>query len=137
MKNAIYFTSKSIFFLKILVLTFWWCRKTVWLERLISKFVTSQPETPIISIHILPNISRSKGNQTIKFNQLIEYYRRNILLEKPYTKCSGAWSGETIPIRFSKKSKLSISLDQMLQFFDTWRYQSLVRLFFSSIMILI
>ena len=80
--------------------------------RLISKFVTSQPGTPIISIHILPNILRSKGNQTIKFNQLIEYYRRNILLEKPYTKCSGAWNGETIPRRFSKKSKLSISLDQ-------------------------
>ena len=28
----------------------------------------------IIIIHILPDISRSKSNQTIKFAQLIEYY---------------------------------------------------------------
>ena len=26
-----------------------------------------------IAIHILPNISRSKGNQTMKFGQLIEH----------------------------------------------------------------
>ena len=32
-------------------------------------------------IHILPNISRSKGNQTIKFRQLIEYNNINILLK--------------------------------------------------------
>ena len=28
-----------------------------------------------IAIHILPNISRSKRNQTMKFGQLIEYSR--------------------------------------------------------------
>ena len=27
---------------------------------------------------ILPNFSRSKGNQKMKFDQLIEYYMRNI-----------------------------------------------------------
>ena len=27
------------------------------------------------TIHILPNISQSKGNQTMKFGQLIEYNR--------------------------------------------------------------
>ena len=32
-------------------------------------------------MHILPNISRSKGNQTMKFGQLIEYNLRNILLK--------------------------------------------------------
>ena len=57
---------------------------------------------------MLPNISRSKGNQTIKFGQLIEYNMRNIFLEKSYAECSG----ETIPKLFSEKSKLSISLDQ-------------------------
>ena len=36
-----------------------------------------------------PNISRSKGNQTIKFGQLIEYNMRKKFLEKPYTKCGG------------------------------------------------
>ena len=59
-------------------------------------------------MHIFPDISRSKGNQTIKFGQLIEYNMRNIFLEKSYTKCGG----ETIPRPFSKKSKLSLSLDQ-------------------------
>ena len=53
-------------------------------------------------------MSRSKGNQKIKFSQLIERNMRNTSLEKPYTKCGG----ETIPKSFSKKSKLSISLDQ-------------------------
>ena len=44
----------------------------------------------------------------MKFGQLIEYNMRNIFLEKSYTK----YGGETIPRPFSKKSELSISLDQ-------------------------
>ena len=39
-----------------------------------------------IVIQILLNISRSKGNQTMKFGQLTECNMRNIFLEKPYTK---------------------------------------------------
>ena len=39
----------------------------------------------IITIHKLPNISRNKGNQTVKFGQLIEYDKRNIFLRKSYT----------------------------------------------------
>ena len=54
--------------------------------RLISKFMTSQTVKPIIAIHILPNISRSKGNQTMKFGQLIENKVRNIFLRKSYSK---------------------------------------------------
>ena len=46
--------------------------------RLFSKFMTSQPENLIIAIPILPNISKSKGNQIMKFGQLIEYNMRNI-----------------------------------------------------------
>ena len=34
-----------------------------------------------IAIHIFTNISRSKGNQAIKFGQLIEYNIRNIFLK--------------------------------------------------------
>ena len=45
---------------------------------LISKLMTSQT----IVIHILPNISRSKDNQTIKFGQLIEYNTVNIFFSK-------------------------------------------------------
>ena len=62
--------------------------------------MTSQLGKQTIAIHILPNVSRRKGNQTMKFGQLIEYNMRNIFLEKPYTKCSG----ETIPRPFSKQS---------------------------------
>ena len=70
--------------------------------------MTSQPVYQAIVMHILPNILRSKSNQTMKFGQLIEYNIRNIFLEKWYTKCGG----EIIPRPFSKKLKLSISLDQ-------------------------
>ena len=70
--------------------------------------MTSQSGQQTIAIHILTNISRTKGNQAIKFGQLIEYNMRIIFLEKSYRK----YGGETIPRPFSKKSKLSISLDQ-------------------------
>ena len=53
------------------------------------------------------NMSRSKGSQAMKFGQLLEYNMGNIFLEKSYPKCGE----ETIPRPFSKKSKLSISLD--------------------------
>ena len=59
-------------------------------------------------MHVMTNISRSKCNQAMTFGQLIEHNMRNIFLEKLYTKCDG----KTIPRPFSKKSKLSISMDQ-------------------------
>ena len=96
MKNTFYITLKALFVFKIFKFLYCffghvekWIRNTF-----ISKFVTSQPGKQTIAIHILPNISRREGNQTIKFGQLIEY-NRNIFLEKSYT-----------------KSKLSISMDQ-------------------------
>ena len=70
--------------------------------------MTSQPGQQIIVIHILPNISRSKDNQTMKFGQLIECNIRNIFLGKSYTKCGG----ETSTRPFSEKLKLIASLDQ-------------------------
>ena len=70
--------------------------------------MVSQSGKQTIGMHILPNISRSKGNQTIKFGQLIQYNMRNIFFEKSYTKRGG----ENIPRPFSKKSKVSIPLDQ-------------------------
>ena len=44
----------------------------------------------------------------MKLGQLIEYNMRNIFLEESYTKCGA----ESLPRPISKKSKLSISLDQ-------------------------
>ena len=46
----------------------------------------------------------------MKFGHLIEYYMRNIFLEKVYIKCGE----KTIRRPFSKELKLSISLDQSL-----------------------
>ena len=60
------------------------------------------------TMNILPDISRRKGNQIVKFGQLIEHNIRIIFLEKPCTR----YVGETSPRSFSRKSKLSISLEQ-------------------------
>ena len=43
--------------------------------------MTSQPGTQVIAVHILPKISRSKGNQTMKYGQLTEHNMRNIFFE--------------------------------------------------------
>ena len=56
------------------------------------------------------DILKSKGNQTIKFGQLIEYNMRNIFLEKSYTECGK----ETSPRPFSERLRLSIYLDGLL-----------------------
>ena len=53
--------------------------------------MASQPPLQAIAIHILPNISQSKSNQTMKFGQLIEYNKRNIFLQKLCRK----WGRET------------------------------------------
>ena len=60
--------------------------------------MTSQTGKQTIAIHMFLNISRSKGNQTMKFGQSIEYNMRSIFPEKSYTKCGG----KIIPKAFSK-----------------------------------
>ena len=57
----------------------------------------------------------------MKFGQLIEYNMRNIFLEKSYTKCGGEFSLR----HFSKKSKLSISLDQQSKVYTVCFYSML------------
>ena len=56
--------------------------------RLISKFMTSQPGLQTCPMHIcnFSNISQSKGNQTMKFNQLIERNKRIIFVQKLWGK---------------------------------------------------
>ena len=68
--------------------------------------MTSHTEQQVIAIHILSNILRSKGNLTMKVDQLIRYKMRNIFLEKSNIKCGGDANPRTV------KSKLSTSLDQ-------------------------
>ena len=68
MKNAFHFTLKALFILKIFKISSWLIghvEHIVWLE---------QRNT----IYILPNISKSKDNETMRFGQLIKYYMRNI-----------------------------------------------------------
>ena len=50
--------------------------------RLISKCMASSNGIQTITIYILPNISRSKGNQTKKFGQIVERILRSIFLQK-------------------------------------------------------
>ena len=70
--------------------------------------MTSQPGKQTIAIRILPNRSRSKSNQTMKFGQLTEYVMRNIFL------------GEgTLPKPFSKNSISSIYLGQYSKVYST------------------
>ena len=52
--------------------------------------MTSQSGLQTIGIHILPNISQSKGNQTMKFGQLIEHNKRSNFLQK----VCGKWGKE-------------------------------------------
>ena len=74
MKSAFSFLLKAFFVLEIFT----------FLSRLFgySKFLASQPGKQIFAIHILPNISRSKSNQAIKFRQLVDNNVRNIFLQK-------------------------------------------------------
>ena len=44
--------------------------------------MTSEPGLQTIAIHILPMISQRKGNQAMKFGQLIKYNKRNIFSSK-------------------------------------------------------
>ena len=60
--------------------------------------MTSQPGKQAIAMHILPNISRRKGSQTMKFGHLTEHNTRNIFLENSYAK----FGGETILRPFFK-----------------------------------
>ena len=74
MKNAFYFTLEALFFLKILsfyidflvVYKNGLIRKT----KLILKFMTSQPGSQTIVIHILPSISRHKRKVYINADTL-------------------------------------------------------------------
>ena len=70
--------------------------------------MTSQAGQQIITIQILSTISNGKGNETMKFGQLIENSMRNLFLEKSYPKCGE----EASPRQFYKKPKMNQSLQQ-------------------------
>ena len=79
MTNVFYF----MFCLDLLVM---WKKGLIRRLRLNLKCMWSQTEQQISTIHILSNIPRGKGNQMIKFGQLVEYNVANDFLEKSYRK---------------------------------------------------
>ena len=95
-KNTFYFTLKALFVLdrfNFLSEIFGHLEKNGLIRKiwLISKFITSHTGWQTITIHILPKISWSKGNQTMKFGQLIEYNKKNTSLQNLNRK----WTGKT------------------------------------------
>ena len=84
-------------------MTFWSCKKWLDYEDKVNFEVYDVTICHhVLALHILPNISRSKGNQTMKFGQLIEYSTRNNFVEKSYTK----YPGLNIPRPLQKKIKI-------------------------------
>ena len=111
MKNTFYYNLKALFvpkMFKFLYSLFGNVEKQLDQKDQINFRIYDVRTWLTIAIHILINISRSKANQAIKFGQLIEYNLRNIFRKKSYAK----YGGEAMHGPFSKKSKLSISLDQ-------------------------
>ena len=97
-EKLFYFTLKAFFVLKIFRL-FGRIKKPLDLKDQVSfQIYDAKLGKQTIAIQVLPNISRSKGDQRKRFGQLIEYNMRTIFLEKSYMKCGG----ETIPRPFSK-----------------------------------
>ena len=112
MKNAFYFTSKALFILKMFKFLSWvFGRVPNRLDKkgkVSCKFYDFTAWSTNNCNTYIANNSRSKGNQTMKLGQLIEFNTKNIFLEKSFTKCGG----ETSSRIFSEKLKLSVSLDQ-------------------------
>ena len=101
MKNAFYFTLKGLFVLKIfkfLSSIFGYVEKQLGLKDKIhfKIYDVTTWETNNWNTY-LPFIWRIKGNQTMKFGQLLEYEMRNTFLEKSYAK----YGRKTIPRSFS------------------------------------
>ena len=88
--------------------------------------MTSQSGQQIITIYTLPSISRCKGNQTIKFDQLIEYKMRNIFLEKSNTKCCGEATTRPFYKSLDQQSEMLKSL--FLFYVQVEVYQDILKL---------
>ena len=101
MKNAFYFILKALFVLKIFkFLSAIFFMKQFALIRKLRLTLISGKQT--ITIHILPNISRGKFSQTMKFSRLMEYNVRNIFLQKSWENLSARLL--SAPICFFKKA---------------------------------
>ena len=84
MKNAFYFNLKALPVFKIFnfLSSLFAMQKSDLIRKLklISKVITSQTGKQIITIYYLPNTSKRKGINVMKFDRLIEYNMRNMFL---------------------------------------------------------
>ena len=71
-----------------------------------------------IAIHILPNISRSKGNQTMKFGQLIEYNWDTFSLKKHTESMAKKLFFFSNIVLYSKSCHFSITRFDILIFYN-------------------
>ena len=69
---AFYYILKALFVLKIFKFLYYVEKRPDKKAKVISNIMTSQSVTQTVTINILSDISKSKGNQTMKFGQLIE-----------------------------------------------------------------
>ena len=79
MKNVFYFTSKALFVLEIFTFLSWlfsYLEKRLDKKTIINFIIYDVTDwtKEIITIRILPNLSRSKDDQAMKFGQLIIKY---------------------------------------------------------------
>ena len=94
------------------------CRRTVW------KFQNlrgSQTGKQTITVRILLDISKGKGNQAMKFGNLIEYNLRNIFLQKSYKKRNRETSSRSLSEKALYEVKES---GQHLSFNIFWKFSA-------------
>ena len=93
---------------------------------LISQFMTSQTGKQIFTICTMPDISRSKINQVIKFGQLIEYNVKNTFFKS----CS-KWGMKTTSKHFFVfLKKFYVTLKQVVSSLAFHTVDSEIRSFF-------
>ena len=98
-------------------MTFCSCRKNSLTRKIRPnfKFITSRPDWKTITIHLLPNISQIKGNQTMKFDQSSAGTRRHGDVPWRFPKCpkvrdlQGALRGPSEKLMISSKKVFSRS----------------------------
>ena len=78
---------------------------------------------------IFTNISWSKSNQTMKFDQVIEYNMRNTFLERSYTKCREI--EKLLPHLFLKSQIWAYLWINSLKFFKACFYCMFLQLVFT------
>ena len=74
------------------------------------------------TMHVLPKISRSKGNQTIKIGQLIEYKKRNIFPPKSCREWGREVSSKCLV--FFQKAFYEVNVSGLQLRFNIFQYPS-------------